>query len=292
MLAAARAPIFALFIMLICGPNHELLAQEKPEKPEKAASVTCAHHQLCNLASELLTVQDQARLKPLYPDVGSDPHELKIGPELLKSYYEAPYLLLPDPALSPWQELVLKQRSPENTFVAMVQTQSITGTYPGAMAHFWLYPEELCQLRQNLAQQLSAWGLEVRNSARTCSPARTLILRKRLAQALSKQSYILTHDALAPLFESLNADFMVIKSAGHSHEIAPTVFKEIHQRLQKNKRVIWLIETEIGLPPQLRELIRPGDGQLRIKVTGRANESVFRPLENLARGLERVAQNE
>lgn len=246
-------------------------------------SIVCGHHQLCNLLQEVLAVEEHPYISPIYPDIASDPHELKIDPELLKKYFQASFLILVDPILAPWQSSVLKERKSTNTFVAGISAHDLTGRFSDAKAHFWLYSDELCHLRQSLASKVSQWNYRISPHATDCSPARTLIIKKKIKNGLKNHFYILTHDALAPLLESLNAQFLVLKGSGHTHEIAPEVFKELHQKLKSYESVSWIVETEIGLPVQIRELIRKSDRQLNIKVTGRPGESTLSVLENLAR---------
>lgn len=246
-------------------------------------TIVCGHHQICNLTYEVLASGEHSFVKAVFPDIASDPHELKIDPELLKQYFKAPYLVLVDPILAPWQSAILKERTSENTFVASISSHDFTGRFSDARAHFWLYSDELCHLRQGLATKMAEWGYKLSAHAHDCSPARTLIVTKKIKNGLKNHFYILTHDALAPLLEALNARFLVLKGSGHTHEIAPEVFKELHQKLNENESVSWIIETEIGLPAQLREQIRKSDRQLKIKITGRPGESTIAVLENLAR---------
>lgn len=244
--------------------------------------LVCAHHQLCNLVLELLDRGEHKKLQAAFVNENSDPHETSLAPALLKIYYQAKYLILPDPALAPWLTSVLKNRKAMDTFVAEVSSESITGSYPGALAHFWLYERELCALNQSLAAKLKAWGLKLRPHATECASARFRILAKKLKAGLYDQMVILTHNALAPLLESLGARFIILKSGAHAHELSPDVFKEVHQLLEKYKSLLWIVESEIGLPPQLSSLIRTEDKKVVVKVSGRYGESTFTPLEELS----------
>lgn len=251
-------------------------------------ALVCAHHQLCNLTHSLLAPSERERLITAFQSENSDPHDAGLAPSLLKSYYEATYLILPDGALATWLATVLKNRGPENTFVAEVSTQYVYNPYPGAHAHFWLYEEETCALTQALNIQLIKWGFKTQEESASCSRARFKIAHKKIKTSLSNQFLILTHNALAPLLESLGAKFIILRGAGHAHEISPEIFKQVHLLLKDHPSVTWIIEKEIALPPQLASLIRDSDKKVSVKVSGNFGKSLYAPLEELTSKLEEL----
>ncbi len=255
-------------------------------------TLVCAHHQLCNLTLKLLDESERDNITTAFQSENSDPHEVALSPELLKIYYEAKNLILPAAELSPWLPTVIQNRTSENTFIAEVSTQQIVGKYPGAHAHFWLYENEMCALAQNLKMKLSSWGHKVRDSAAECSSARFQISAKKIKTALRGQYVILTHNALAPLLESLGIEFIILKTVAHAHEISPGVFKEVHSILDNHDSVLWLVESEVGLPPQLAKLIRETDHKIVVKVSGHFGQSTFAPLKELSDKLTRLFAHE
>lgn len=276
--------MLAHFLFTVLGSFYliqfSLAATSKlPERPQQ---VICAHHQLCNLTLELLDLNEHHKVRAAFVNENSDHHETALAPELLKIYYEAPFLILPDLALGPWLPSVLKNRNQANTYVAQVSSESITGSYPGALAHFWLYERELCALNHDLATKLASWGFKLRDNAKKCASARFKILMKKLKMSLKGQMVVLTHNALAPLLESLGTRFIILKSGAHAHEISPDVFKEVHHLLAKHEKLLWIVESEIGIPPQLSTLIRESDHKIVIKVSGHYGDSTFGPLEELS----------
>ncbi len=270
-----------LFTVLGSFSFIQLSLADTGKLPERVKQIVCAHHQLCNLTLKLLDLNEHHKVRAAFVNENSDHHETALAPELLKIYYEAPYLILPDLALGPWLPSVLKNRKPTDTFVAQVSSESITGSYPGALAHFWLYEREFCALNLELATKLEAWDFKLRENAQKCASARFKILMKKLKMRLKGQMVILTHNALAPLLESLGARFIILKSGAHAHEISPDVFKEVHHLLAKHEKLLWIVESEIGIPPQLSNLIRETDQQVVIKVSGHYGDSTFGPLEEL-----------
>src|SRR5690606_32966076 len=96
-----------------------------------------------------------------------------------------------------------------------------------------------------------------------------------------KLPIILSHDALVPLFRSWGIDAHAIKGSGHHEEPRPAQLKELQRLLQKNEKVVWLIESRISFPSALKKMQRASDIKLELDTSGDYPFIGLHPLQRL-----------
>jgi ABC-type Zn uptake system ZnuABC Zn-binding protein ZnuA len=276
-----------LLITLFTGLlSFDLKAQEKEV-------ISCSFHQLCNLAGDLYKEHPEAFKRPLSFDYlvreDIDPHEYTpTGPEI-KKLIDAKILLLPRFELQPWAERLKAQRGTKSTFI-VPHFSEIENKFKGnqaALAHFWLYPELLCEAKKALAK-FFVETIEMKAVEVSCSLNLSQTAKMKIKAALGENTVlILTHDALLPYFEQLGVKTYALKGSHHHDEISPRVIKEIStlisESAKQGTKVVWLYEEEIPVPSQIKNLAKKDHQSLLIKVNGVRDESADQVIKNLGR---------
>lgn len=242
--------------------------------------ILCAHLQLCNLAKELLPGQSQIQFRTVMPQ-NTDPHEFDPGPQFIKEMVSAPiFLAMPDNYF-PWIQSIIKMRkqsqktfSPQisNKFLATYKTNN-----KEALAHFWLYPHIHCEVKKQMANFLNV------NSPNCAS-------RNELEQQLlrlKKYYFVLTHDSLAPLLSSQDLTFTQIKTSHHHDQISSSTIKDIYN-LKDKPNVIWLKESQIQIPQQLKNSIPKNVTIVEIDTEGKLGDESLAILNELSSKFSRI----
>lgn len=241
----------------------------------------CTHPQLCQLADDYFkAIETQVpELTKAISAVG-DPHHIEPTSAEIKAMTKAEVLLAAPPELHPWSRQIVKIRHGQKlqTFefpLSKAKELGYSDASPEALAHFWLYPKIHCQYWEFLHQQLN-----LTKSLPAC-PYSNYETKLKLAAKKVKLSIILSHDALVPLFRSWGIDAHAIKGSGHHEEPRAAQLKELQRLLQRQEKVVWLIESRISFPSALKKMQRPSDIRLELDTSGDYPSIGLHPLERL-----------
>lgn len=233
------------------------------------ANIDATHPELCLIYRELLPGD---RCESVVKVVG-DPHEFSPSVDEIKKMISSKKLLVGPMELHPWVKTILFQRSKgtsqttivtEKNLLKKISEQNYLKASVSTLSHFWLYSDVFCQMKRDFAEQL-----KITMNFNECM-SRGYENEKILSSQLQKISrpIIITHDALVPLFLKLKRKDQFIfslKTSDHHDEIKSKTIKELNDILKKEKSVVWLLENEIEIPMQLKNLIRKSDKIIRIE---------------------------
>lgn len=250
-----------------------------------ASTITCTHPSVCLLAKEVLTNAEQLKFEIVIESFG-DAHDFNPTQKQVKKMMKAEYLLVPPLELVPWANSIVHKRIKDQTIVLNSKNLPLTGS-PEALAHFWLHPQLICFHKIAIATQMKErWKLEVKKP--DCVLEEKIQSKfDQLKQSTSQGKYVLTHDALAPLFERTFKNIVTLKGSHHGESIQPQSIKKLHQFIDeaKNSPITWIIENQISVPARIAQKIRPHDKRIDINTSADGLSSMTQVLENLLQEL-------
>lgn len=241
----------------------------------------CTHPQLCQLAEDYFkaTNSEVPALKKAI-SIDGDPHHIEPTSAEVKAMTKALVVLAAPAELHPWSRQIVEIRKKQQLQtiefpLANGKQLGYEQASPESLAHFWLYPKIHCQYWDYLHQKLA--------KAATLPTCPQLEFEEKLKGVASKVSLpiILSHDALVPLFRSWGIDAHAIKGSGHHEEPRPAQLKELQRLLQKNEKVVWLIESRISFPSALKKMQRTNDIKLELDTSGDYPFIGLHPLQRL-----------
>lgn len=125
------------------------------------------------------------------------------------------------------------------------------------LEHFWLYPDILCSLVKGCDQKIAQAKIS------------------DLKNLVEGRNFVLTHDAIAPLFESLGANVTSLRTSTHNCEAQPNSLKKLEDWQRDKKNIIWLLEENIHTYEQLKGKIDKKDLLVKIDILGKPGENPF-----------------
>lgn len=263
---------------------------------EADTSIRCSHAELCNMLNLIVHENNLPGVSTeTLVNISGDPHEYEPSTSEIKNLIKAPILLIGPNELNPWIKKIMFQRSKIaglKTINLSLETSDLS-LYPKASAetisHFWLYPKVYCALKSKLESELTLIHMEIKKP-KLCDPKS---IESTLQKALSKTKLpvILTHDALLPLMISLgpkSSTILAIKGSGHHEEVSTNSVKKMYDAL-KNKKVIWVQEAGINIPPNILNKIRSNDAVIVVDTAKTKNQSPFSVITDLSEKLNLLA---
>lgn len=241
----------------------------------------CTHPQLCQLAEDYFKAT-KVEIPPLEKaiSINGDPHHIEPTSSEIKAMTRAEVILAAPAELHPWSRQVVKIRHDQKLQTLefpLVKAQELgyQDASPEALAHFWLYPKIHCQYWEFLHQKLA------KSPTLPECPHAHYENKLKIVASKIKLPIILSHDALVPLFRSWGIDAHAIKGSGHHEEPRPAQLKELQRLLQKNEKVVWIIESRISFPSAIKKMQRTGDIRLELDSSGDYPSVGLHPLQRL-----------
>lgn len=256
------------------------------------STVYCSHAELCKMVNQIAHENKLSNVKTEnLVNISGDPHEYEPSALEIKNLINAPLLLTGPNELNPWIKKIKSQRSKESKLktISLLFNQDNLKAYPNTSAevlsHFWLYPKVYCSFKIQLEKDLMQIGFDIKTKG-TCDPKKT---EEELKNVLLKINtpIILTHDALLPLLQSLSPSTSItaIKGSGHHEETSAKAVKKMYDALRAPV-VIWIIETGINVPANIKSKIRKNDIVITIDTANSKSEATFSILTELTEKLK------
>ena len=214
--------------------------------------VTCTHPQVCNLFQ-----------KSSYPfKLATDPHHFEPSIGEIKILLSATTVAFGPSDLNPWALKIEDNRKaagkkninievPEE-FIKKYGKKNIH-----MLEHFWLYPDILCSLVNGCDQKMAETKIS------------------DLKKLIEGRYFILTHDAMGPLFESLGANVSSLRTSTHNCEAQPNSLKKLEDWQKEKRHIIWMLEENIHTFEQLKGKIDKKDLVVKIDILGKPGENPF-----------------
>lgn len=227
--------------------------------------VTCTHPQVCNLFE-----------KSTYPfKLEVDPHHFEPSIGEIKTLLSANIVAFGPSDLHPWALKIEKSRKEAGKKNINIEIPSEFIKKYGIknahmLEHFWLYPDILCSLIKGCDKKLAE---EKINS---------------LKNLIQGRYFILTHDALAPLFESLGAQVTSLRTSTHNCEAQPKSLKKLEDWQKEKRQRIWLIEENVQTLQQLKGKIDKSDLVAKVDILGKPGENPFTVYDKIFMELKKV----
>jgi len=214
--------------------------------------ITCTHPQVCNLFEN-----------SSYPfKMAIDPHHFEPSIGEIKMLLSASTVAFGPSDLNPWAQKIEGNRKAAgkknikigvpDEFIKKYGKKNIH-----MLEHFWLYPDILCSLVKGCDQKIAQTKI---------SDLKTLV---------EGRYFVLTHDAIAPLFESLGANVTSLRTSTHNCEAQPNSLKKLEDWQRDKKNIIWLLEENIHTYEQLKGKIDKKDLLVKIDILGKPDENPF-----------------
>lgn len=261
----------------------------------RAGTLSCSHSELCKLAALIAAENNVKNLetKSLINMTG-DPHEYEPSTAEIKSLLSAPVLITGPVELNPWIKKINFQRSknPALKTISLGFHKKHRDLYPGgsgeALSHFWLYPKIYCSFKSALTEELKKNGEKVTD--KNCDSSAIEAELKKALTVLNRP-VILTHDALLPLFKSLNPSqpVVAIKGSGHHEEAGTDSIKKMYDAL-KSPSVVWVVESGIHVPQNVLNKVRATDTIVKIDTANSSAATPFSVLTELAAKLKSAGE--
>lgn len=258
----------------------------------------CSHSELCKMVNIIVKENQLNDISAInLVNVTGDPHEYEPTSEEIKNLISAPTLITGPNELNPWIKKINYQRSKlkDVVTISLVFDKNILFLYSNASAeeisHFWLYPKVYCALKNKLESELKKVGFNLKNK-KDCDFKK---IEDQLKQALTRTIHpiILTHNALLPLLLNLDSNktrpIIAIKGSGHHDEANSQTIKKMYDVLT-NKKVVWILETGINLPPNIFNKIRSSDLVIKLDTANTKDEKPFSDLFELTNQLKLIAE--
>lgn len=238
------------------------------------AQITCTHPQVCNLVQ--YTSGKKLDLKnPIEMNV--DPHHYEPTTKIIKELISTPYLISAPLELQPWLAGILKERLKSNKptlVLTNLQSQKYPTSKPTTTAHFWMYPEILCFNLEQIKFFLKSAQFSLKENIVCKKPGET-------PASLKKITFILTHDALEPLFLTFPSKTINLKTSDHHAEILPHTVKQL-ETLPNHPDYVWIIEKNIMIPETvLKKYKKSQQRMINFDLDGTMDEDPFKRYETL-----------
>lgn len=267
-------------------------------KANATSTISCSHTELCKMANVIIAENrlNNISTKNLIYITG-DPHEFEPSTFEIKNLISAPILITGPNELNPWiKKIILKRSKLKNVkTISLLFNQQILSLYPEAhpeeLSHFWLYPKVFCALKAQLEIELKNIGFNTL-AHKSCDFQN---IENQLRSSLSKTTLpvIITHSALLPLLLSLDSNktrpIIAIKGSGDHEEASTASVKKMYDVL-KYKKIIWVLETGISVPPNITNKIRPTDLVIKLDTANSQEERPFSDLVELTNQLNKIAE--
>ena len=227
--------------------------------------VTCTHPQVCNLFKN-----------SNYPfKLEVDPHHFEPSIGEIKKLLSANIVAFGPTDLNPWALKIESSRKsagkkninieiPEK-FIKKYGLQNLH-----MIEHYWLYPDILCSLIK---------GCDIKMAEEKINELKKLV---------EGRYFVLTHDALGPLFESLGAKTTSLRTSTHNCEAQPNSLKKLEDWQKEKRRPIWLIEENVHTFEALKGKIDKSDLVAKIDIIGKPGEDPFKVYDRILLELKRV----
>lgn len=274
--------IFAFFCQKVCAETV----------------IHCAHAELCKMLNLIALENKISDIKSdTLVNISGDPHEYEPSASEIKSLISAPILLSGPSELNPWIKKINFQRSksPANKTISLFFIPDDYKFYANStgeiISHFWLYPKVYCSLKSRLVAELAKLNYKIQKVSKCDSAGVEHELKSAMARISSP--IILTHNALLPLLLDLRKNesqvIVAVKGSGHHEEATTAAIKKMYDAL-KAPQVIWVIETGINIPSNIKNKIRPNDKIVKIDTAMSQDKLPFAVLMELAKNFKEVAE--
>ncbi len=259
----------------------------------EVTTIFCSHLEVCKLINliNLETHTQNVKTENLV-QISGDPHEYEPAADEIKKLIKAPTLINGPIELNPWISKVKSQRISTSGLksVTLEFSQKDKTLYQNAsleaLSHFWLYPRLFCSFKEQLERKMQEIGYPIIKHQTCDFNTVENELKKSLKQV--KFSIILTHDALMPLLNNLapkGLNIIAIKGSGHHEEVSSNAVKKMYDAL-KGPTVIWIIETGINVPSNIKSKIRNKDIVISIDTSSNTKQGSFPLLYELKSKLD------
>jgi ABC-type Zn uptake system ZnuABC Zn-binding protein ZnuA len=204
-----------------------------------------------------------------------DPHHFEPSIGEIKNLLSADVVAFGPSDLHPWALKIEKSRKEagkKNINIEIPEEYKKKYGYKNAhmLEHFWLYPDILCSLVQGCDKKLAEEKIN------------------ELKQLIQGRYFILTHDALAPLFESLGAHTTSLRTSTHNCEAQPKSLKKLEDWQKQKRNPIWLLEENVQTFEQLKGKIGKSELMVKVDILGKPGENPFSVYDKIFLELKRV----
>lgn len=221
-----------------------------------------------------------------------DHHHYEPNSNVIKTFIQAPLLVTGPKALHPWLTAIAKKRDQSlKTIDARIDikfSEIYQSKNTEVLAHFWLYPEIACDFLAQYQQKLKKNQIKINSvTENEClnkfkSNWNSLVLSAKKI----KMPIVLTHDALIPLFKTLNLNVLALKGSNHHEEISPDAVKTLYKET-KNTRLIWIQEDGFEIPVAIKRLIKNNDIIIKLDTNGKSGDDVADVIKKIALNLDK-----
>jgi hypothetical protein len=199
----------------------------------------------------------------------NDPHHHEWSTSQVKKILSAELLIAPPLELNPGLSSLLERRK-KPSLILKVRADEKRFSH----SHFWFYPEVSCEFRQQIETYL-------KRPASKCP-------YQNIALPLLKYSLIVvSHEAIAPLFEQTGIPLIVLQSAREGEQTS-TKLKALSLELDKNmaKPILWIKESPYHGKIKLERYTKKEDKIVEVKLL--SQKDLFFSLKSLVTALEKA----
>ena len=211
-----------------------------------------------------------------------DPHHFEPSLKEIKSLMGAKVLVLAPVGLNPWAQKIINKRT-DKTYSLKIPESFFTKyktKNDEALAHFWMYPDILCHLQNELKNS----GELIKKT--NCSKESIEEKNQKLTKLIGGKKIIITHDALSPLFTFHGAKVLALVESNHGHRPNLSTYKELHHWQKSKEKIIWILEKDIKTNKKIQQKIRNSDILIKFDITGNVNQDPFFIWDALIKELE------
>ncbi|MBT3979705.1 MAG: hypothetical protein HOE90_00045 [Bacteriovoracaceae bacterium] len=210
--------------------------------PPAQAKTGCLNIPTCNLLADLLPSKEGTELLINYT---GDPHNFRPTIEDSKRIIDYSSIVLGPVGLESWHQELGTKRAGKKTLKLSIEglKSEFNSANTHALSHYWLYPDIHCKIRKSMAKYFEL-------DEASC-PFRSQMDRLLKLKSKKFPLIVITHSALEPLFEFLDAKYVALKSSHHFDHLNPELLKIIHKNSKGGKKMVWIIEKEIRHPPKI-----------------------------------------
>ena len=252
-----------------------------------AQIVGCTQTQVCNL----IRSQTKITLKPLLQHV-KDSHHYQLTSHDIKELLAVDYLVIPPQELQPWIQSIVVKRNELNKKTFFLQLPKDLSPYQNVsketLAHFWYYPEILCQLYIQLQNQLSIWKFESVSQNACPWQNTTSELKEKIDPRFFQNQIVITHNSLSAYLISLGFNVTTLMSGDEHHHLTSEKLKLLQTIVKTQNPIIWILENNIPVSIQIEQrYFRKGDIKIWMDTNGQLQEDPTQSLINLTKNFYR-----
>lgn len=208
-----------------------------------------------------------------------DPHHFRPGRATINQFLTANYIVAGPDSISPWMREILKRKK-QTSF-------QIKSTGDTAKDHYWLYPQQICQISSQLARQLKSWDLNVKTMG--CNFKGLNKEFELLKSKFSGKTFVISHNSLADLLNSYGFKTLVVRQADHHHHFSVVQVKKLIQSLKKIKNGIYISEKNVILPGKIKQVVSAKKFlTLNLDTYHPKSNEIFTYLKSLLKGLKQL----